>query len=1003
MHVDTQYTPDYQDNLAAHVLRLAADLHLPLDALTHVLGIVAQRGAGKCLSEESQVVDPMTGTLHTIREVVEHSHLTHAFSLNENSRVVSAPIVSKVNSGVQECFKVVFASGRSVVTTKEHPFLTIDGWQRLEALHVGESAALPKRIPFPSETRSLPDAEIDLLAVLLAEGNCTQRNVSFCTTDPCILEIVSVAAAAVGQKVKHHNISKGCEYHLVGGELGAPHYTRAMLHRYGMAGKKAVCKSLPDVIYSLPPQQLARFIGLFWMCDGYVDRRGPALALASEQLVRQLQHLLLRFGIQSRVTPKRASYRGKIFASWRLTVYASSHQAFFDTILLWGEKRERLANLCLLNKNSNIGFPTVSQEFAERVQRLAQARSGRWNGAALKEVAQRIGWNTPYYWVTKLFSPGRTLSMNKFQAFCEVYGCAEIYRWIWDSDLFWDRIVEIEPVGLRQTYDLSVPPTACFIANDILVHNSYTASVLMEEMVEHGLFVGYIDPLGIAWGIRASADGERAGYPVLILGGRHSDLPLDPAAGSIVSQFVLESRQPFILDLSLFEDEDEQRQFVAEFIRGFRLHEEVLCHLIVDEADLFAPQVPQSPMAQRSLTAMNRLTRRFRYKGMGCTLITQRPAELNKSVLGQLDLLLALRVISPQDSKALDDWIKRNAGEAERAQFLATLSGLPTGTAWAWSPQWLHLFRQVAIRTRRTFDSSATPKAGMKRATPRQLAEIDLTHLGEQMEALVERARENDPVQLRTRIRQLEGMLRSAGTQQGDPGASQYETVQALTLQLRQLEEENRRQRTELERVRATLAEYEQQRASGDSPDHVAHTLQTPGLHAANVNFERAEIGQFFAGVGVTGSDGGAPPANVNRGGSASPIAVEQIEEAPAIAAPPTNPLEQLRQSEKQLLARLVKQVRQLSPSEKLFFVWLLEHDEQPVTSRELADAVSIDQGATRRSRTGLLVDLPFIRRTGTQRFVFKATFGSYCRNYFKSIADIQVLVQRLVQAARRA
>jgi hypothetical protein len=208
----------------------------------------------------------------------------------------------------------------------------------------------------------------------------------------------------------------------------------------------------------------------------------------------------------------------------------------------------------------------------------------------------------------------------------------------------------------------------------------------MEEMVEHGLFVGYVDPLGIAWGIRASADGERAGYPVLILGGRHGDLPLDPASDAIVSQFVLESRQPFILDLSLFEDEDEQRQFVAEFIRGFRLHEEVLCHLIVDEANLFAPQVPQSPMAQRSLTAMNRQTRRYRYKGMGCTLITQRPAELNKSVLGQIDLLLALRVISPQDSKALDDWIKRNAGEAERAQFLATLSGLPTGMAWAWSP-----------------------------------------------------------------------------------------------------------------------------------------------------------------------------------------------------------------------------------------------------------------------------------------------------------------------------
>ena len=47
MQVDTQHKLSQQDDLAASVLRLAADLHLPLDALTHVLGIVAQRGAGK--------------------------------------------------------------------------------------------------------------------------------------------------------------------------------------------------------------------------------------------------------------------------------------------------------------------------------------------------------------------------------------------------------------------------------------------------------------------------------------------------------------------------------------------------------------------------------------------------------------------------------------------------------------------------------------------------------------------------------------------------------------------------------------------------------------------------------------------------------------------------------------------------------------------------------------------------------------------------------------------
>lgn len=660
-------------------LDLAPNLQLPIDAGTTVIGIVAQRGAGKCLSEETELIDPTTGLPHTIREIMASSQINDVFTLDTCSRVISTPITAKIDSGMKDCFQVTFASGRSFVTTKEHPFLTVDGWKCLEFLQLGDTAALPSRIPFPSQTMALPDAEVDLLSVLLTEGNYTQRGVSFTSTDPHILEIMTLAASSLELKVKHHDSAKSCEYHLVCSEAATSHSGKAMLKRYYMDGLKATHKIIPDVVYRLPAQQLARFLAIFWMCDGYVDKRGPSIALASEKMVRQIHHLLLRFGIQSRVVPKRAKCAGKEFPCWKLTVYASFLQAFLDAFPIWGEKRERLVSLCAMTRNSNVGFPIVSQDFIQRIKEIAQTRSGRWNGGAMKEVAQRIGWNTPYFWVNSLFYNGKTLSLNKFRAFCEVYECTETYQWIWDSDLFWDVIIEITPVGQRHTYDLTVPPTSCFLANDIVVHNSYTALVEMEEMIERGLFVGYIDPLGIAWGLRSSADGLHDGYPVLIFGGRHGDIPLDPAAGRIVCAFVLEQRQPFILDLSLFESEDQQCLFVTDFVEGFRRQEDVLLHLVVDESDVFAPQIPKSQAKTRSLEAMNALTRRFRSKGIGTTLITQRPAELHKSVLGQIELLLALRLIAPHDINALDDWVKRNAKTEERAQFLATLSGLPTG------------------------------------------------------------------------------------------------------------------------------------------------------------------------------------------------------------------------------------------------------------------------------------------------------------------------------------
>ncbi|MEB3290158.1 MAG: replicative DNA helicase, partial [Leptolyngbya sp.] len=40
------------------------------------------------------------------------------------------------------------------------------------------------------------------------------------------------------------------------------------------------------------------------------------------------------------------------------------------------------------------------------------------------------------------------------------------------SEVYWDEIVAIEPLGLKQVYDLTIPETHNFVANDICVHNT---------------------------------------------------------------------------------------------------------------------------------------------------------------------------------------------------------------------------------------------------------------------------------------------------------------------------------------------------------------------------------------------------------------------------------------------------------------------------------------------------------------------------------------------------
>lgn len=89
----------------------------------------------------------------------------------------------------------------------------------------------------------------------------------------------------------------------------------------------------------------------------------------------------------------------------------------------------------------------------------------------------------------------------------------------------------------------------------------------------------------------------------------------------------------------------------------------------------------------------------------------------------------------------------------------ASLPGLPRGEAWYWSPAIGDVFERFAVRRRRTFDSSASPKPGQAARLPRVLAPVDKARLGEQLAAVAAEAAANKPDRLRARIAELERQL----------------------------------------------------------------------------------------------------------------------------------------------------------------------------------------------------------------------------------------------------
>lgn len=292
-----------------------------------------------------------------------------------------------------------------------------------------------------------------------------------------------------------------------------------------------------------------------------------------------------------------------------------------------------------------------------------------------------------------------------------------------------------------------------------------TGGVGAEELLKQGQQTIIFDPQNVWWGLKASADGKSAGYPIVIFGGNKGDVPITGTEGKVIADFVVEKQIPCILSLRHL-GLNAQRRFLTDFAEQlfFRKGDERYqnpCTIFIDEAHKFIPQKVAGDLMAMLVHRIQMLVTEGRASGIGVVLIDQRPATVNKDVLTQVEMLIVHRITGPQDKNALNEWIRDNADEEQGKEFRTSLAKLSVGMAWFWSPGWLDVFKQVQVRMRETFDSSKTPKVGEKRIQPKKLAAVDLEDLRVAMAATIEQAKSDDPKELRKRIAELERELKN--------------------------------------------------------------------------------------------------------------------------------------------------------------------------------------------------------------------------------------------------
>jgi len=118
------------------------------------------------------------------------------------------------------------------------------------------------------------------------------------------------------------------------------------LKSLGLMGKLAKEKAIPETIFTLNKQGLSLFLNRLFACDGsfWIDKIGShhlSYASSSKELIQSVQHLLLRFGVVSKVRKKKIKYNNNIKISYELEVHNSKDLlTFIKEINILGKEKK---------------------------------------------------------------------------------------------------------------------------------------------------------------------------------------------------------------------------------------------------------------------------------------------------------------------------------------------------------------------------------------------------------------------------------------------------------------------------------------------------------------------------------------------------------------------------------------------------------------------------------------------------------------------------------------
>lgn len=405
--------------------------------------------SGQCVSEShAGILRTDNGSEISLPELTRIGNIPLLWSVDGRRRLIRRKGEGHVDTKSRDVYRLKLASGRQLDLASDQQVLKLDSWSPVSALVKGSRLGVLRRVGTPASPQPMDDSEVILLAHMIGDGSCVRRQpIRYASVDEANLAAVTLAAAHFGvtpirdeyAAARVTTLRLPAPYRLTHGKRNP---IAEWLDRLGLFGLRSYEKYIPDPVFALPTEQVSLFLRHLWATDGSVRWDAKAAqgrvyyASTSRQLVDGVMNLLLRVGVQARITrTSKAGYRD----CWFLSIDRAVNQVKFLTqVGVHGARGVAAKQVVaeLAGRPRRPGTDTIPAEVWDHVKRLMAERNWPDKDFAL---ATNPRFDGPRMWT---HCPGRT----RLHRLSNVLASPQLHDLATD-DIYWDRVVSAASVG----------------------------------------------------------------------------------------------------------------------------------------------------------------------------------------------------------------------------------------------------------------------------------------------------------------------------------------------------------------------------------------------------------------------------------------------------------------------------------------------------------------------------------------------------------------------------